>query len=288
MEILGSLVVALLPAATLGQPVPSPLRLAEARRLAQEYSAEQAAAAASVAADRARARQLGALANPVFQLRREDTGADHGGTNQIVLELSQPFDWARAARARSHAASARADAASHAARAGRASLDLDVIDSYYRAVAADAGHAVLARTIAAFDRAAAISERRLSAGDVSGLAHRRLTLEAARFAAASTRLALEGGATRRRLASLIGRSPEGLVLADTLPWPALPVGPAVDSIDLAYRRRPKLAALEADLRAAERAAAAERRGRLPVPVLTAGLKSESVGRLSPSPGRSLS
>lgn len=277
MKIWGTFALLIVPAvAGHGQPTPTRLSLSEARRLAVAISPEQRALAASVAADRARARQLGAAANPALQVRREDTDADRGGTNQIIVELSQPLDWARVARQRGLAGAARAEAAGHLAQARMATLDLEVIASYHRAVAAEAKLAVIGRTVAAFDRAVAISSERLASGDVSGLTHRRLTLEAARFAAFRARLALDALRERAQLASMTGTGP-GFVLTDSLPWPADTTVAAPGAADDARRLRPELAALEAELRATDHEATAERRNRLPAPVFTAGFKSEAVG-----------
>jgi cobalt-zinc-cadmium efflux system outer membrane protein len=131
---------------------------------------------------------------------------------------------------------------------------------------------------AAFDRAVGVSQARLSGGDVSGYQHRRLALEAGRYAALRAEALVARDSALRTLASLTGLADSAgrsgsLVLTDTL-TPA-PLTQPVDSfVALALVRRAELRAAvhEAEASAAEaRLASAER---IPMPVLSGGYKHE--------------
>ena len=260
---------------------PTPLTLVTARRLAMERSGERAARAARLAGDQARARQAGALSNPQFAVRTERTGADDAAANQLIAEVSQQFDLAGVAGQRRAAATARAIGSAASLTAARADVELEVTIAYLRAVLADHRLALANRTLAAFDRAAAISTERRNAGDISGLAHRRLGLEAARVAALRAGLTLGRRTERLRLAALVSESgrplrPDDWFLVDSV-IPSAPVGDSLESlIALALRDRAELRQLESVIGATAAEVTAERRASLPTPAITAGLKSERV------------
>lgn len=280
--------LALLPG-VLGAQESSPARsltLAEARRVAQRSSPELAAARHAVAAAAGRQRQAGAFPNPTLSYSREQTSRDGESTSQDIVSLEQPLEIGGQRGAR-RAATASAHAAAEARLAATAArIDYEVARSYAAAVASQRRAALAEAAAAAFERATRVSGARLAGGDVSGYQHRRLTLEAGRYAA----LRIEGLVARdsaiQMLASLIGLAdstgfPVPLVLADTLS-PA-PLTQPIDSfVTFALLRRPELraAVLEAEAGAAEaRLARAER---IPTPTLSGGFKHER-----PTTGESL-
>jgi cobalt-zinc-cadmium efflux system outer membrane protein len=269
-------------AAAQGQPETLALTLVTARRLAVEHSAGRRARVAHLDADRARGRQVAALPNPLLSIRTERTGTDPAEANQLIAEIAQPLDVMGVARHRGKAATARAEGSLAAITTVESDLLLEVTVAYWRAVAADRRLALADRTLAAFDRATRISAVRLQAGDLSGLAHRRLQLEAARYAAMRAAAALAQRSERLRLASLIAdpgqfRSPISLMLVDSLAAPALPAETAEALIATALIERSELRELEAKVRAAGGDAEVERRARIPMVAVTAGLKTERIG-----------
>jgi cobalt-zinc-cadmium efflux system outer membrane protein len=157
-------------------------------------------------------------------------------------------------------------------------VDYEVARSYANAVAAQRGAALAETAAAAFQRAGGVSQARLAGGDVSGYQHRRLSLEAGRYAALRAQALMVRDSAIQTLASLIGLADStgraaSLVLADTL-TPA-PLAQSADSlVALALLRRPELlgAMQEAEAGAAEaRLARAER---IPTPTLNGGFKHE--------------
>jgi cobalt-zinc-cadmium efflux system outer membrane protein len=269
-------------AAAQGQLDTLPLPLETARKLAVEHSAARRARVASLDADRARGRQAAALPNPLLSIRTERTGTDQAEANQLIAEIAQPLDVMGVARHRGKAATARAVGSLSAITTVESDLLLEVTAAYLRAVATDRRLALADRTLAAFDRATRISAERLQAGDLSGLAHRRLLLEAARYTAMRAAAALAQRSERLRLGSLIADpdqplSPNRLVLVDSLPAPALPAEPAEALIATALIERSELRELEAKVRAAGGDVEVERRARIPMVAVTAGLKTERIG-----------
>ena len=269
----------LLPAAASAQAVPPPsLTLAEARDSARRRSPELEALGHAVAAAAGRERQAGVWPNPTFSYGREQTTRGGESNAQDILSLEQPLELggqrgARRAAARSTRAASEARRAATAAR-----IDYEVARSYAAAVAGQRRAALAEAAAVAFEHAAGVSRARLAAGDVSGYQHRRLALEAARYAALRAEVLMARDSAVRSLVSLTGldglASFSGpLVLTDTL-TPA-PLAQTVDSlIALAMMRRAELraATLEAEAGAAEaRLAGAER---IPTPVVTGGYKHE--------------
>lgn len=157
--------------------------------------------------------------------------------------------------------------------------------AYAQALAADRRAALADQATGAFAVALRVSRQRLAAGDVSGYANRRLRLEAARYGTVRAEATLASRTARVTLASLVAGSPDALgptdvVLADSLFADSLPaafVELAPDSLRaVALRGRGELraAALEAAASTAEARLAS--RERMPVPVLSAGVKTEQV------------
>jgi cobalt-zinc-cadmium efflux system outer membrane protein len=125
-----------------------------------------------------------------------------------------------------------------------------------------------------------VSETRLTAGDVSGYANRRIRLEAARYGGLLAEAQLIRRTARLALASLIVANVDSLqplhaVLDDSSVANAVTV--TADSLrSLAFRHRAELRAAILDAEAAAAEARLASRERVPVPVLTAGMKNEEV------------
>lgn len=257
---------------------PDPLTLAEARGLAQRASPELAAARHAVAVAAGRRRQADAFLNPALFYAREQTSREGESTAQDIVSLEQPLEIGGQRSAR-RAAAASAHAAAEARLAATAAgIDYEVARSYAAAVASQRRAALAEAAAAAFERAARVSKARLAGGDVSGYQHRRLTLEAARYAALRVEALVARDSAIQTLASLTGLAdstgpPGTLVLPDAL-TPA-PLTQPVDSfVALALARRPELrgAVLEAEVGAAD--ARLARADRVPTPTLSAGFKRE--------------
>jgi outer membrane protein, heavy metal efflux system len=185
--------------------------------------------------------------------------------------------------ARLEAARLRREAAEARLATSALQLDYDVAVAYGRAIAADRRAALATQAADVFARAVTTSENRLKEGDVSGYAHRRIRLEAARYAALRAGATLDRRAARVALAALVvgtadsissSGTPEALLLTDTATTAFAAVNP--DSLRLvAWRQRPELTALQREADAALADARLARRERTPIPTLTLGSKSES-------------
>lgn len=277
MAVIGALW--LLPASLGAQSAPPPsLSLAEARAMAQRASPELAAARHAVAAAGGRRRQAGAFPNPRLSYGREQTSRKGESNAQDIVSLEQPLEIGGQGSARRAAATAAHAAAEARLAAAAARVDYEVARSYASAVAAQRGAALAETAAAAFERAGRVSQARLAGGDISGYQHRRLSLEAGRYAALRAQALMVRDSAMQTLASLIGLAEStgsrgSLILGDTL-IPA-PLAQSADSVvTLALLRRPELrgAMQEAEAGAAEaRLAGAER---IPTPTLNGGFKRE--------------
>jgi cobalt-zinc-cadmium efflux system outer membrane protein len=258
------------------------LTLGAAQDAARRTSPELRAARGAVAAATARERQAGVLPNPTLAYGREQTSRSGQTNAQDVAQLEQPLEIGGQRAARRDAARLRRAAAEARLATAAVQVDFDVARAFALAVAAERRTRLAEQTATAFTEAQRVSDRRLSAGDVSGYAARRLRLEAARYAAVRAAAALDRRSTRVALASLMGLATGA---ADSLALPTdLPTGPgdatplpALDSlVARAERSRPELraAALDAEAAAAEARLAA--RERVPTPTLSAGYKGERV------------
>ena len=279
------------------QPPATPLTLAEARATARRVSPDLRAAQAAVEAAEARARQAGAFPNPTLAYSHERTSRDGATNAQHIATVDQPLDVLGQRTARRDVATLRTAVARARLEATRARLDFEVARAFAHAVAAERRVALAQQMVDAFTGAQRVSGARLTAGDISGYADRRLRLEAARYAAFAAQAALARDSARISLAVLIadsatGRSARALGAARSLDRRALEAGgdPAAagvvgsgaargslgpDSLlALAETRRAELrvARLEREAAAAEIRLAG--RERLPVPVVSAGVKTE--------------
>ena len=256
------------------------LTLREAREAARRASPEVLGAREAVAAATARERQARALPNPTLSYQREVTSEGGQANAQHIVSIDQPLELGGQRGARSVAARLRREAAVARLSAAEMQLDYDVTRAYALAMAADR-RATLAETAAdAFNRARTASETRLTAGDVSGYANRRLRLEAARYGALLAEAQLTRRTARLTLASLIAANVDSLrplnaVLDDSVVANVVTV--TADSLQsLAFRNRAELRAAILNAEAAAAEARLASRERVPVPVLTAGMKNEEV------------
>ncbi|MEJ7809584.1 MAG: TolC family protein [Gemmatimonadaceae bacterium] len=263
----------------------SALSLADAVAQARGASPDLRAAREAVAAARARERQASAFQNPLLTYSREQTSGAGQSNSQNIATLEQPLELGGQRGARRNAARLRREAAEARLAIAEAQLDFDVTRAYAQALAADRRAALADQATGAFAVALRVSRQRLAAGDVSGYANRRLRLEAARYGTVRAEATLASRTARVTLASLVAGSPDALgptdvVLADSLFADSLPaafVELAPDSLRaVALRGRGELraAALEAAASTAEARLAS--RERMPVPVLSAGVKTEQV------------
>jgi cobalt-zinc-cadmium efflux system outer membrane protein len=266
-----------------GTSTASPLSLTEARRRALDVSPDIAAAREAVRAAEARARQAGAYPNPVLSVQREHTTGDGNILAQNIASVDQTLEIGGARGARIEVARRRHDAAVARLAAVTAQVEYDVTRAYAAVTAADRRAALAEQATMAFSRAGAVSATRLASGDVSGYAHRRIQLEAARYAGASAEAALARRAARLTLATLIASSPSAIdslrdvTITELEPIAALPATVTSDSlVRLASRHRAELRLAQSEAGVASAESQLAQRERVPLPTLTAGYKDERV------------
>ena len=256
------------------------LTLEQAREQARRVSPELSAAREAVAAAAARERQAGAFLNPALSYQREQTSGGGQTNSQNIASVDQPIELGGIRGARVDVARLRREVAEARVAAAEAQLDFDVTRAYALAVAADRRATLAQHAASAFARASSVSRARLVEGDVSGYSHRRIQLEAARYAGLLAEASLTRRTARLTLASFLVASVDSLrgtdlILEDSVAH--VSVGIAEDSLlSLAARHRAELhaATLEAEAAVAEGRLVA--RERIPIPTLSAGLKNEQV------------
>ena len=257
-------------------PAQETIDLARARAAARQNSAELIAARAALDAVRGRARQAGAFLNPVVGYNREQTGASGTSSSQDIVALDQAIEGPGVRSARRDAARFRLRVAEARVRIAEEQLDLEVTRAFAQAVSADR-RAILADEVArAFAAAAATSERRLREGDISGLAARRIRLEAARYAALRAEAFLARSTARLTLATLAVLTVDSATALGEAGADAIVVvmAPTDSLVTLALRSRSELAAATLEIDAARAEARLAARERLPIATLTVGSKTE--------------
>lgn len=250
--------------------------LANALVLARANSPELAAAGQAVAAARGRERQARAFPNPVLEYGREQTSSDGVDNSQDVLSLEQRLDLFGQRRARRSAAALQRAATEARAAAARSRLDYQVTRSYAMARAASRRSTLAEEAAQTFRRAVNVSRDRLTAGDISGYQHRRLRLEAARYAALELEARVVRDSALRALRLLTGLREADIHLVDSFPPAAMAI-PIDSLVVLALESRPELRAARFDTEAAEAEVGVARAERHPVPAVNAGFKTERVG-----------
>lgn len=266
-------------------PVPTPISgiitLADALQLAHQNSPELRAAQASVAKATALERQSGAFANPVFAYGREQTSRPGQSNAQDIAQVEQLLEIGGQRSARRDAARLRREIAETRLTETSRQLDFEVTNAYVALTAASRQATLADDMRRAFAEAERVQQQRLAAGEVSGYAARRLSLEVTRFAAHYAELMLVAHTARMTLATLVAAPMDSLaaLATDTIMLQRLGREPllVLDTLHaLAMRSRTDLrerrfqvsaAAAEARLIAAER---------VPSPVFSGGLKRESI------------
>lgn len=251
-----------------------PLELGAAIQRAREVSPVRRSALAEVTAARAVERQAGAMPNPALSgdLERTTQGDDRNVVTTV--RLAQPLDIWGARSARSETAALRRQAAEATLAVVEADLDVEVVRAWTGTVAATQRAGLAGRVLAAFDTALRVSAERLGAGDVSGYSHRRLQLEAARYAAWQAEAQLQADAARRTLAVLIdsGAAPTFRLPDSLRVTPLTPDSARFASAAL----RPAVRAAAFAAASAEQAATVVARERIPVPTVVGGYKAEQM------------
>jgi outer membrane protein, heavy metal efflux system len=254
------------------------LTLTEARSLAEQVSPEIAAARAALRAAEGRTRQAGAMANPVAAYAREQTSGSGARNTQDIITLEQQLEIGGQRGARRAAAQALGAVAGARLAAARAGIRFEVARAYAQAVAADRRATLAGEAAKVFIEAGRVGRERLAAGDMSGYEHRRIRLEAARYAAHEAEAQMIRTNARRSLATFLSApdhitQPESLVLTDTLMPDRIAVS-ADSLVTLALARRPELLAAHQEAGAAMAEARLARAERIPTPTLGAGYKHE--------------
>lgn len=266
-------------------PAP-PLTLAEARARARQASPELVAAHQAVAASVGRERQAGAWPNPTLSYAREQTSRSNETNSQDILTLEQPLEIGGQRGARRRVAGLDREVAEARLAATRARVDYEVARTYAAAVAGQRRATLAAAAAQAFGSARRVSQARLADGDVSGYQHRRLLLEAARYATLRSEAMIARDSALRALSLLVGGSGRydalgEFLLVDTL-TPA-PLSIPVDSlVAVALRSRTDLQVNQLEARSAAANIRVAGAGRIPTPVLIGGYKGEH-----PATGESL-
>ena len=254
------------------------LSLGEARARAVQASPELAAARAAVEAAAARARQAGALPNPVLSYSREQTSGA-GLTNwQNIALLEQRLDFGGQRGARQEAARLRLEAATARLAVRTAEIVYEATRAYATAVAADQRAARAREASEAFVRAQRVTAERLAGGDISGYASRRIGLEAARYATLRAEAELQRRTAHLVLATLLGVTGDSVLTLGLRLDEALAIGPADPPLDslraLAIHSRQDIRAIHAEAGASAADARAARREAFPGPLAGVGFKYE--------------
>jgi outer membrane protein, heavy metal efflux system len=292
---LSALLAGGLPSATgAQQPAPASFTLEQAIEAARRVHPDVRAAREALAAATERERQASAYPNPTLSYGREQTSADGRTNSQNIAAIEQRLEIGGVRSSRAEAARLRREAAGARLDAATKQLDYETTRAYALVLAADRRALLAEQANDAFAQALGVSDRRLAAGDVSGYAHRRIRLEAARYAGARAEAFLSRRAARLALAALISGAADSIaslnvVFADSLP--ALPgalarggamrpgaqpaEGAMPDSlITLALRSRADLRALDLEADAARSEARLTAQERVPSPALSVGFKTE--------------
>lgn len=248
-----------------------PLSLRQARSDAARNSPALVAARAAVEAAGGRERQAGAYANPLFSYSHEQLGGGSGSTeSQATFDQRIEFGGQRASRM--HAARLRREAAEARLEAGRLDLDFIVAQRFAMLVSAQRRAVVTARAAAEFKRAQQRTGARLASGDVSGYDARRITLEAARYAALAAQAQIERNRARLQIAELVGAPADSVVVPEFLALAAF----ADTAAGTAISRNPLVRAANLEARAAEADIRAVTANPLLSPTVQAGYKTEKL------------
>jgi cobalt-zinc-cadmium efflux system outer membrane protein len=290
------LAVGLASAAGAQQPTTAGLTLGQAIDAARSAQPDIRAAQEAFVAASARERQARAYPNPTLSYGREQTSTAGETSSQNIAAIEQRLEIGGVRSARADAARLRREAAAARLDAAVKQVEFETTRAYALVLAADRRTILAQQASEAFAQARTVSDRRLAAGDVSGYAHRRIRLEAARYASVRAEAVLARRAARLALVSLVSGTADSIasldvVLADSLPAVAgPPLGPAAPTPDVttaigaapdslvrfALRSRSDLRALDLDADVARAEMRLTARERVPAPALSLGFKNERV------------
>ena len=291
---------ALASAGSAQQPASGALTLAQAIEAARRVSPDVRAAREALTAANARERQAAAYPNPTLSYGREQTSAAGETNSQNIAAIEQRLDIGGVRSARADAARLRRESAAARLDAALRQLDFETTRAYANVLAADRRAVLAEQATEAFTQARTVSERRLASGDVSGYAHRRIRLEAARYAGLRAEARLARRAARLTLVSLLSGTADSIASLDVALGDSLsavarltprspPVPPNVDTarggppdslLQFALRTRRDLRALELEADVARAEARVAARERVPAPAVSLGFKSERAPGLS--------
>jgi len=269
------------------RPAGATLTLEAAHVAARRASTELAAAREAVQVARGRERQAAAVANPVASYGTEQTSGGGLSNRQHIISLEQPLEITGQRAARRDAARARREAEEARLTLMEGDVTFEVTRAFAMALATARQSALADQAAREFELALRVSDERLAAGDISGYAHRRLRLEAARYAVIRAEAALERASARRALAALLAVAVDSL---PPLPDSLSPPPPARDEeltafVARAAQSHPEVRIAEHEFAAAIAEARLASRERVPMPSVSAGYKrEESVGIVSPFAG----
>jgi len=260
-------------------PAQEPVRrvsLDEAVALFARNNLEFRIARAKAVGDVARVRQAAAYPNPVAGATHETLSGGGAGYDETYVLLSQQLRWPWEGAARGRAAAAEREAGAHRVAGDSLRLAFEVKQAFVEAASAERLRDGLEDATGLVREALEDAAHRVTEGDLSGYALRRLRVERARYESELSAAMLAMNAARRRLAGLVlpdsatVMAPAGLPAGD--PPAVAPISPSVLAT-----RVPALAAARAALEGARAREQAVSRGRIPAPAVTGGYKSQSDG-----------
>jgi len=259
------------------QDEPRRVSLEEALALFSQNGLALRIARADAARDAARARQAAGYPNPVGGVTHEAlNGDDAGGYNETYVTLTQQIRWPWESAARGKTATAEGETAAHRLAGDSLRLAFEMKRTFVEAASAESLRDGLAEATGLVREALRHATDRVTAGDLSGYALRRLRVERARYESELLAATLAMRAARRRLAGLLVPESDSVIAPAGLPA-GDPPDVALDALVGLDAGVPALAAARAALSAAQADQQAVSRGRVPAFTATGGYKTQSDG-----------
>ena len=252
-------------------PVPRPIDLADALRLARQAGPLRQIADARRQIGLGRVTETNQWANPSLEWRRENLGS--ALLPDIFATVYLPIDVSGKRLAQRQAAAAGRDRVAREADADRRTADLDVARAWMRATVAQGHAAIIAEQVEALREIARVDAERLKEGQVSEAVGLRTSLEADRARVALVAARREANEAHAALARLLALPDGPFPGTAPIATPVLPAAPdSVAARHAALAARPELQAREAALQEAQRRLAVERRAVLGEVQLQGGTK----------------